>query len=94
MTRVITLNDIQAAEKRLDGVAIKTTCEFSRSATKYTGVETYLKFENQQLTGSFKIRGAYNKISSLPLEKREKGVSACSAGNHAQGVARSATELG
>ncbi len=94
MTDVINLNDIQIARKRLDGIVLKTMCEFSRSATKYIGVKTYLKFENQQLTGSFKIRGAYNKISSLSLEQRKKGVSACSAGNHAQGVAYSAAKLG
>ncbi len=94
MTRIISLNDIQAARKRLDGIVLKTTCEFSKNVTKYIGVKTYLKFENQQLTGSFKIRGAYNKISLLSLEQRKKGVSACSAGNHAQGVAYSATKLG
>jgi threonine dehydratase len=78
----------------LKGVSLRTTCEISRNASKFTGVDTYLKFENQQLTGSFKIRGAYNKISSLREEQRKKGVSACSAGNHAQGVAYSATKLG
>lgn len=94
MSRVATFEDIKAAEKNLDGITLKTICEYSRSVSKYTGIETYLKFENQQLTGSFKMRGAYNKISLLSPEQRAKGVSASSAGNHAQGVAHSATKLG
>lgn len=94
MSRLVTFDDIKSAEKRLNGVALKTICEYSRSASEYVGVDTYLKFENQQLTGSFKIRGAYNKISLLSSEQLEKGVSACSAGNHAQGVAYSARLLG
>lgn len=93
-SRVINIEDIKAAAEKLEGVSLKTTCQVSRNASRFTGVETYLKFENQQLTGSFKIRGAYNKISSLSAEQRKKGVSACSAGNHAQGVAYSATKLG
>lgn len=91
---VATFEDIKKAKENLEGVAIKTLCEYSRSASDYVGVKTYLKYENQQLTGSFKIRGAYNKISNLTKEELSKGVSACSAGNHAQGVAYSARALG
>ena len=58
------------------------------------GENIYLKSENFQLTGSFKLRGAYYKIASLTPEEAEKGVIACSAGNHAQGVALSATRRG
>ena len=58
------------------------------------GENVYIKSENLQLTGSFKLRGAYNKISSLTAEEKSKGVIACSAGNHAQGVALSATKNG
>ena len=54
----------------------------------------YLKTENLQVTGSFKVRGAYYKISQLSQEERAKGVIACSAGNHAQGVALAATRMG
>jgi len=91
---VATFEDVKKAQKNLEGVALKTLCEYSRSASDYVGVKTYLKYENQQLTGSFKIRGAYNKISNLTKEQLGKGVSASSAGNHAQGVAYSARELG
>ena len=91
---VVSIEDIYKARDTLEGVAIKTLCEYSRSASAYVGVDTYLKYENQQLTGSFKIRGAYNKLSSLNKEQLQKGVSACSAGNHAQGVAYSARALG
>ncbi len=58
------------------------------------GVETYLKLENLQRGGSFKIRGAYNKISSLKASVRKRGVVAASAGNHAQGVALAANKYG
>ncbi len=90
----VTFKDIEAASETLNGVALKTTCEYSRSASQYIGTNTFLKFENQQLTGSFKIRGAYNKISKLNDEQKARGISACSAGNHAQGVAYSAKALG
>lgn len=89
----ITFNDILLAKEKLKAVALNTLFEHSHSATDYLGTETYLKFENQQRTGSFKIRGAYNKISALSEEVLKKGVSACSAGNHAQGVAYSAKIL-
>lgn len=90
----ISFKDIESAAEALSGVAIKTTCEFSRSASEYLGTDAFLKFENQQRTGSFKIRGAYNKISKLDDEQKARGISACSAGNHAQGVAYSAREVG
>ena len=92
--RVISLKDIKEAQAKVSQVALKTLFERSRSATNYLGTETFLKFENQQKTGSFKIRGAYNKISNLSKTELKKGVSAYSAGNHAQGVAYSAGSLG
>ena len=91
---MINLKDIKEAQARVSRVAFKTLFERSRSATNYLGTETFLKFENQQKTGSFKIRGAYNKISHLTKDELKKGVSAASAGNHAQGVAYSAHALG
>ena len=92
--KVVDFEDIKKAQGVVSKVALKTLVERSRSATNFLGTETYLKFENQQKTGSFKIRGAYNKMSHLSSDELKKGVSACSAGNHAQGVAYSAKALG
>ncbi|PEK94474.1 threonine ammonia-lyase, partial [Bacillus toyonensis] len=72
----------------------KTPLVKSFYLTSKTGGEIYLKLENMQLTGSFKFRGAFNKISQLTNEEKERGVIACSAGNHAQGVALSSHLLG
>ena len=71
--------------RKTDLIAAPQLCE---------GSEVYLKTENLQVTGSFKVRGAYYKISQLTEEERSKGVIACSAGNHAQGVALAATKMG
>jgi threonine dehydratase len=94
MNLKVTLEDIQKAQKQLRGVIRATELDKSLSATQLLGVETYIKFENQQYTGSFKFRGAYNKISTLTEEQKKRGVIASSAGNHAQGVARSAQLIG
>lgn len=74
--------------------AIRPTDMIKCSADVIPGTSVYLKTENLQVTGSFKVRGAYYKISQLTKEEAEKGVIACSAGNHAQGVARAATKMG
>lgn len=91
----VTLEDIRQAQKTIQSLIIETPCELSRSCAKALKVEgqseIYLKLENNQRTGSFKMRGASNKIASLSPEERKKGVIACSAGNHAQGVALSAS---
>ncbi len=87
---MVTLEMIQQAQQNLKGVARMTPLI---SAQKI-GENISIKAENLQLTGSFKLRGAYNKISSLIPEEKAKGVIACSAGNHAQGVALSATKNG
>ena len=81
---------IWEAQNALHGIARKTPLE---SAPKI-GENLYIKAENLQLTGAFKLRGAYNKIRSLSPEEASRGVIACSAGNHAQGIALSATKLG
>lgn len=86
----VTLQDIQQARERLRGVIHPTETDLSRSLSELAHSEVYLKFENTQRTGSFKIRGAYNKIISLNGAERARGVVASSAGNHAQGVALSA----
>ena len=90
----VTLQMIKEAQERLKGVAQKTGLSYSNSVSDLAGCEVYLKLENLQRTGSFKLRGAYNKVASLTPEEREKGVIAASAGNHAQGVALAASEYG
>jgi threonine dehydratase len=91
----VTLEDIQAAQKIIQNIVVETPCELSRSCSNLfnqkSDIEIYLKLENNQRTGSFKMRGASNKIASLSAEERARGVIACSAGNHAQGVALSAS---
>ncbi|MDM5190453.1 bifunctional threonine ammonia-lyase/L-serine ammonia-lyase TdcB [Bacillus sp. DX4.1] len=86
--------DIKKAKQVLDGNVRKTPLVKSFYLTSKTGGEIHLKLENMQLTGSFKFRGAFNKISHLTDEEKARGVIACSAGNHAQGVALSSHLLG
>ena len=88
------IEDVRAAREVLAGHVVNTPCLHSRTLSEITGAEVYLKFENHQFTASFKERGAYNKLSSLTPEQRARGVIACSAGNHAQGVAYHAKRLG
>ena len=90
----VTLQMIQEAQERLKGVAQKTGLSYSNSVSDLAGCKVFLKLENLQRTGSFKLRGAYNKVASLTPAEREKGVIAASAGNHAQGVALAASEYG
>ena len=89
-----TLREFEAALPVVRQVARITPLESSRYLADLVGVPVHLKCENLQRTGSYKIRGAYNRISSLSPEERERGVVAASAGNHAQGVALAARELG
>lgn len=91
---VVTLDMIEEARKRLKGVAQETAIMQSTSLSQRCGCEVYLKMENFQRTGSFKLRGAYNKVASLTDEERALGIVASSAGNHAQGVALAAKEYG
>ena len=90
---LLTLDQVKAAAKLLVGIAQRTPLESSRSLTEAVGVPTYLKCENLQRTGAFKIRGAYNRIHGLSDEQRRAGVVAASAGNHAQGVALASSLL-
>jgi threonine dehydratase len=90
----VTLNDIQRARQTIQNVIHKTPLTISRTFSERFGCELFLKRENEQKTGSFKIRGAYNKIVSLTNDEKKRGVIACSAGNHAQGVALSAKIAG
>jgi threonine dehydratase len=88
------LPEIEAARARLDGVARVTPVYGSETLSQLAGRETKLKAENLQRTGSFKIRGAYNRISRLSAGERAAGVVAASAGNHGQAVAWAAREVG
>ncbi len=89
-----TAADVDAAAERLSGVALRTPLISSPVLDALTGGRVLLKAETLQRTGSFKFRGAYNKLSSLPVAARSAGVVAYSSGNHAQGVAAAAKLLG
>lgn len=91
---LITLADVEAAADRLRGHILDTPFLHSETLSELTGAELWLKFENLQFTGSFKQRGALNKLLSLSPEQRARGVVTVSAGNHAQGVAYHAGKLG
>ena len=88
----MTMEQIQEAARTLAGVVRRT--DLMEAPRLHPEGKLYLKPENLQVTGSFKVRGAYNKISRLSEEEKEKGVIACSAGNHAQGVALAAEKSG
>ena len=89
-----TLERIKDASSVLRGITLPTRLIKSPIFSRETGNDIFLKPENLQLTGAFKIRGAYYKISTLPEEKKKRGLIASSAGNHAQGVALAAQMLG
>lgn len=93
-TVVPTLDELQAARELVAAVANVTPMEESRYLSNVLGSPVLLKCENLQRTGSYKIRGAYNRMARLTPEERARGVVAASAGNHAQGVALAARELG
>jgi threonine dehydratase len=86
----LTIDRVRAAADRLAGVAHRTPVVTSRALDELAGATVLLKAENLQRIGAFKFRGAYNKIASLPEERRERGVLAWSSGNHAQAVALAA----
>ncbi|MGC8689279.1 MAG: threonine ammonia-lyase [Thermoplasmata archaeon] len=91
---MVTYNDIEEASRIIGQVAKKTPLEHSNTFSRISGNNVYLKLENLQTTGSFKIRGAYNRIYHLDQNQRKNGVVASSAGNHAQGVAYASTLMG
>jgi threonine dehydratase len=90
----ISLADVMAARERLNGSIYLSPCAHSQMLSSITGQQVYLKLENLQMTGSFKERGALNRIALLTPEQEARGVVAASAGNHAQGVAYHATKRG
>ena len=94
MSDGLTFEDIRAAATRLDAVAHRTPVVSSHSIDAMLGAEVFGKAENLQRAGAFKFRGAYNRISQLSLDERERGVCAWSSGNHAQAVALAARVVG
>ena len=91
---MMTLEDFKAARSVLAGVLADTHLVHSTALSKATGNQVYIKPENMQVTGAYKIRGAYYKISTLSQEEKERGLITASAGNHAQGVAYAAQAAG
>src|SRR4051812_17053344 len=95
MTQALpTAADVDAAAQRLAGVALHTPLITSPALDALTGARVFLKAETLQRTGSFKFRGAYNKLAQIEPQRRAGGVVAYSSGNHAQGVAAAAPLLG
>jgi len=90
----LTLKEVLEAQENLKGVARKTPLFYTDTFSEACGCKLYLKCENKQKTGSFKLRGAYNKVVNLTDDEKKCGVLASSAGNHAQGVAFAATTFG
>ncbi len=91
---MLSLSDVLDARERVSEVARHTPLEYSHTFSTMSGAEVHLKLENFQRTGSFKIRGAMNRIATLSEDERSAGVVTASAGNHAQGVALAATRSG
>ena len=91
---MLSLESFKEARTVLRGVISETTLIHSPTLSKSCGNRVYLKPENMQVTGAYKIRGAYYKISTLTKEQRERGLITASAGNHAQGVAYAAQMAG
>ncbi len=87
---MITINSIKEAKKNIEGVALNTPFSKAPILSETFNSEIYFKKENLQLTGSFKLRGAFNRVANLSQDKKDKGVVAASAGNHAQGLAYAA----
>ncbi len=90
----VTFDDVVKARENIGDAVIRTPTIKATRLSIHLGIDLYLKLENLQHTSAFKARGALNKLLSLTEEQRKKGVIACSAGNHAQGVAYNATRLG
>jgi threonine dehydratase len=90
----LNLNKIKEAQNNIKGVARRTPLFYTSTYSDRTGCSVYLKCENKQKTGAFKLRGAYNKLVNMSEEDKSRGVIASSAGNHAQGVAYAATAFG
>ena len=90
----VTFADIQAAQQRIAGQVDRTPTRYSRRLSQLTGAEVWVKYDNLHFTGSFKERGALNRLAQLSPEERKRGVVAASAGNHAQALAYHGVRLG
>jgi threonine dehydratase len=90
----VTLADIEAAAKRIEGAVVRTPTLLSRTLSEVTGANVWVKFENLQFTAAYKERGALNKLLLMDVARRERGVIAASAGNHAQALAYHGRRLG
>lgn len=93
LTEIPNLHQIKLVEQQLKGVVIESPLQYASKLSSRFGANIYLKREDLQKVRSYKIRGAYHKISNIPVAYREKGVVAASAGNHAQGVAYACASL-
>ena len=93
-TDLLTLDDVRAAAKRIEGAVVKTPLMHSITLSEITGADVWLKFENLQFTAAYKERGALNALLQLSEEQRAKGVIAASAGNHSQGLSYHGRRLG
>ena len=91
---MLTLEKFEEASEVVKQVTQETKLVYSKYFSEQTGNKVYMKPENMQLTGAYKVRGAYYKISTLPEEERQRGLITASAGNHAQGVAYAARAFG
>jgi len=91
---MLTFEDVLAAQDRVSATARHTPLDYSHTFSAMTGADVHLKLELFQRTGSFKIRGATNRIATLSAAEQDAGVVTASAGNHAQGVALAATRIG
>src|SRR5581483_9624693 len=91
---LVTYADVQAARERIAGRAYRTPVVRSRNLSALLGVDLYLKLEPMQKTGSFKVRGALNRVAALTAHEKARGVITLSAGNHAQALAWAAAGAG
>jgi threonine dehydratase len=90
----LSLADVRAAAQRIEGAVVRTPTLYSRTLSRITGAEVWLKFENLQFTAAYKERGALNALLMMDETRRAKGVIAASAGNHSQGLSYHGTRLG
>src|SRR5690242_21864765 len=90
----VTLQSIEAAQQRIKGEVYRSPCPYSLSLSRLCGCEVYCKLDHLQMTGSFKERGARNKLLLLSDDERKRGVIAASAGNHALALAYHGQDLG
>src|SRR4051812_16319442 len=90
----LALADVEAAARRIAGAVVRTPTLYSKTLSRITGAEIWLKFENLQFTAAYKERGALNALLLMDPEQRSRGVIAASAGNHAQGLSYHGSRLG